>query len=455
MRKSPIRPRAWHALLAATWLALAPATALASAGGGSGGFGGGGGGGGGGHGGGGIFILYFLFTHPILLAIVVIAIAGLSFVAWVQSVRYRHRRRERERRVELAAAEASEDDEAFAVEKVKAAAATLFTDIQAAWDARDREKLADLVGADLMREWTRRLDDFERKGWHNRVKVLSGPQVEYVGLVNRAEDRDDRAVVRLEATLADFVQDRAGRHIKRSDSATENRYLREYWTLCKRERDGQWMLLSIEQRAEGDHQLAEDLVATPWADTTRLRDEALVEGAAADKLPEGVAVAEVASVGYADDARAAALDLSLADGRFAPDVIDVAVRRAVAAWAEAVDGSDRELSAVASPDALRELLHPGDPSERTRLVVRGPHVRSVRVVELDANAAPPRMTVAVEAEGRRYIEDRDTADVVSGTQSRSTQFTERWTFALDGPDKNPWRIVDAAAAAGGVPARRG
>jgi predicted lipid-binding transport protein (Tim44 family) len=57
------------------------------------------------------------------------------------------------------------------------------------------------------------------------------------------------------------------------------------------------------------------------------------------------------------------------------------------------------------------------------------------------------MTVSVEAEGRRYIEDRDTTAVVAGSQSASARFTERWTLALDGGDANPWRIVDATAAA--------
>jgi predicted lipid-binding transport protein (Tim44 family) len=56
------------------------------------------------------------------------------------------------------------------------------------------------------------------------------------------------------------------------------------------------------------------------------------------------------------------------------------------------------------------------------------------------------MTVAMEAEGRRYIEDRDTTRVVAGTQSTVVRFTEHWTLALDGSDENPWRIVDAAAA---------
>jgi len=428
------------------------ADAWARAGGGSGGFGGGRGGGGG-HG--SFFILYFLFSHPILLVFVALGIGVFVFLGWVQSVRYRARRRERVRQVELAAAEASEDDAAFSVDVVLEQAARLFTDIQSAWDGRDRTRLADLVGSDLMAEWTRRLDDFDRRGWHNRVAVVSGPRVAYVGLVNREDDGDDRAVVLVEAGLRDIVEDRHGRRIMRNDSESEIRRVAEYWTLCKRERDGGWMLLSIEQGSEGDHHLVEPVVATPWADTERLRDQSLVEGAVTDKLPEGTKVSEIASIGYEGDARAEALDLSLADARFAPDVLEVAVRRALAAWAEAVDGSDRDLAALASPEALRELLHPGDARANTRVVVRSPRVRSVTIEDLEASAEPARMTVAVEVEGLRYIEDRDTTEVLAGSQSRPTRFTERWAFSLDGSAADPWRIVDAAVARTAGPAQLG
>jgi predicted lipid-binding transport protein (Tim44 family) len=224
---------------------------------------------------------------------------------------------------------------------------------------------------------------------------------------------------------------------------SDQRRLSEYWTLAKN--DGRWTLLSIEQDTEGRHHLDAELVVTPWDDTARLRDEALVEGAAADKLPENVSAAEVVSVGYEHDARAAALDLSLVDARFAPDVLEVAVRRVVDAWAEAVDGSDAPLAALSTPEALGELLHPGDGGATTRLVVRGPRVRAMTIVALDVNSQPPRMTVAVEAEGRRYIEDRDTTRVLSGNPDTVTRFTEHWTLTLDGGDSNPWRIADAAA----------
>ena len=42
------------------------------------------------------------------------------------------------------------------------------------------------------------------------------------------------------------------------------------------------------------------------------------------------------------------------------------------------------------------------------------------------------MTIEVDVSGRRYIEDRRTAEVLAGSQSRETSFTEHWTFALDG-----------------------
>ena len=201
------------------------------------------------------------------------------------------------------------------------------------------------------------------------------------------------------------------------------------------------MLQSIEQGAEGVHALEDDLVATPWGDERSMRDEALIEGALTEAVPDGTKLAEVADLNFSGSARAAAQDLSVVDGRFAPDVLEVAARRAVAAWADAVDGDDAALLALAGRDAARQLLHPGDPSRRTRLVVRGPRVKQIRIAGLDAGAEPPTMTIDVEIAGRRYLEDRDTTAVVTGSKSRESTFTEHWTLALNGDGSNPWRIV--------------
>jgi predicted lipid-binding transport protein (Tim44 family) len=465
---TPGRRRALVAALiaiAAIGLIFAP-EALAGAGSGSSGFGGGGGGvGGGGEGGGRGAGLYILFQLLFRIALIghglgALVLLGL-FVIWTVirrggpragsfwSARRSHgradrgRTAERERRVELAAAEAAEEDPAFAPDLVKPAASRLFTEIQAAWDADDRSALSRLVAPDLLAEWERRLDGLARRGWRNRVQPVGEPRVGYVGLTRRGNIATDRVVVRIEAKLRDYVEDRAGNHIKRTGRLGETTRIREYWTLGRR--GSRWTLVSIEQGGEGSHALDEQIVTTPWSDEQGLRDEALVESAVADAVPSGTSIAEVADLQFDGDAHAAALDLSVADGRFAPDVLEIAARRAVTAWAEAVDGDDAQLNAIAHRRAARELLHPGDPSASTRLVVRGPQVRQIRIVGLDAAATPPTMSIEVDLRGRRYIEDRSSAMVVAGSQTREANFTEHWTFALDGPPAEPWRLAAAGA----------
>ena len=284
---------------------------------------------------------------------------------WFKAVRLRKRRRQRHARVTLASAEAAADDAYFAADAVSAEAAALHRDIVAAWTARDREALARSLGPDLLAEWVRRLDDFDRRGWHNVCEIKKPTEVEYLGLTNREDDTEDRVVVRLTAELRDVVIDRNGNVIKRNEEDDELTTLAEYWTLGRA--GDRWILHSIEQDAEGAHQLDAPIVASPWSDDARLHDEAVTELAVADAVPD---VAGLVDVDYAGDGRTQALDLSVVDGRFAPAVLEAAARRAVEAWAEAVDGADAALERAATPEAAHALLYPR--GENTRLVVRGP-----------------------------------------------------------------------------------
>ncbi|MCA1699106.1 MAG: TIM44-like domain-containing protein, partial [Actinobacteria bacterium] len=395
-----------------------------------------------------VFVLVPMARRRGLLARVVSATRDL--VGRPFSAMRRKRRRKRVRQVELAAAEAAEDDDRFLPERVRKAADELFREVQLAWDARDAAQLAALLGADLLVEWERRLADFRGKGWHSRVEVLGPVQVDYVGLTNREADSDDRAVVLIEATLRAFVEDQRGHRIFRRGDSDDTMTLCQYWTLGMR--DGLWTLFSIEERSEGEHHLAEPIISSPWSDTERLRDEALIETAAAEELPPGFKPADLADLDFEGNARAAALDLSLADPRFAPDVLEAAARRAVEAWAEAVDGEDTAIAQLASGPALRQMLHQGDDSEKTRVVVRGPRVRRIVIVTLDAGAEPATMTIEVQLGGRRYVEDRDTAAVLSGSRDKSTTFTERWTMSLDGSEARPWRIAAVGDATEEQPA---
>ena len=315
-------------------------------------------------------------------------------------------RRKREEQVEKAALEASMEDTAFDAEAVRAAAVALHKSIVEAWTARDRAALATLVGPDLMVEWNRRLDDFDRKGWHNITERLGDPTVEYLGLVNREGAQDDRVTIRIEAPIRDYTLDANGERLLRTDDTDDTTTLPEYWTLGRHD-DGRWFLVSIEQDAEGSHVLEHDIVARPDADVARLRDEA---------------VAEVAVVGNVPDEQV-------------KDITPVSF-----------DGDDVSLSLVASPEAIDELLYAGDSSKRTRLVVRGPVLKSLRIARIDTDGTPPTMTVEAEVTGRRYREDRDTTTVIEGSKDKERTFTEHWTMALDGNDKTPWRLVGAATA---------
>jgi predicted lipid-binding transport protein (Tim44 family) len=403
---------------------------IAAAGGGSAHFGGGGGGGGGGSGirgthGGGVGgvagILLLLLTLTACVALVV-------GIVWFE----RRRRRKRVAHVEAAAAEASEDDAAFAPAHVVEEGTALFHAVQEAWTRGDRARLAELVAPSLLAEWSRRLDDFQRKSWRNVVDVKRLHEVSYVGLVNRAGHAEDRIVLGIRAWCEDYVVDGAGATFNHNGSSGPGRMLDEYWTLGKR--DGRWIVESIEAGEEGKHHLKAPVVATPWGDDERLRQDAVAELATADAAPDSFAPAELAGGGAG---ALAVADLALADGRFDPGLIDATVRRIVAAWEVAVDGDDSALEALAHPGAVRALLHQG---EHTRPVIRGAEVLGVRIGQLDAAAAPPVVTVDVELRARRYVEDRDTAALLSGNRDAPATWTAAWRLALDGAPEWPWRL---------------
>ena len=142
----------------------------------------------------------------------------------------------------------------------------------------------------------------------------------------------------------------------------------------------------------------------------------------------------------AHSAADAVRDLALVDGRFDADVIEATVRRAVAAWAEAIDGTDEGLVAIATPAVARELLQPSA-DDRLRLVVRAPAVESTRVVGFDPDATPPTTTVQVAIRAIRYLEDRDTLDLIAGDADDPTRWTGSWTLSLDGAPGTPWRVA--------------
>lgn len=417
---------------------------LAAAGGGSSSFGGGGGGGGGSSFGGGSSSGSGSSGGGSIWPFLIFGVVFLLFIAfgWWQGRKLVKKRRARDAQVRLASAEAAEDDAYFHHEDVEREATELFLAVQRAWSANDVAGLKAMVGADLMVEWERRLNDFAAKGWRNVCQVHNRPELKYVGLVNREDDSEDRVTVHLSASMDDYVLDANGTKLMHDGSSSEQRALQEYWTLARH--DDRWMLVSIEQDAEGHHHLDSEIIASPWSDS-RLHDESLVQLAAEEAVVgDGVTAGELVDVDYADDAHAAALDLSLVDPRFGPDVLEAAARRALAGWAEAVDGADTALEAVATPAAIQALLYADDGAHH-RIVVRGPRLESLKITALDGKSEPPTMDVAAQVRGRRYVENRDTAALVSGSRDSETTFAVSLRMALD---QQSWKVVAAGAPVG-------
>jgi len=434
---------------------------LARAGSGSSGFsrGGGGGGFGSSRGSGGGGIVFFGAGGGgggggLLLGLFVLVILAVAIPIMLAAYRKRQRAKAREARhleVASAAAAAADEDEAFDADRLIADTAAMAVAIQQAWDAQDRSALSRMLGPDLLLEWTMRLDDFDRRGWADRVKVTGKPEIRLASLVNRANDADDRVVVHITMAIDNWVDTPFGPQFPTGQESPQSE-LSEFWTLGKR--DGRWILLSIEQELEGAHHLDAPIVVDPTADpelSDRSRTE-LATSSATDM--DHAELAGLASTGFSDNARAAALDLALVDDRFSPDVLQIAANRAVAAWATAIDGADDDLERLADEDAVRVLLYGPDTTQRTRTVVRGPRIEDLTIDAVTGTpagedgavaASTASMQVQVHYRARWYREDRETAAVLEGSKDLETERTDRWTFALTDDAEHPWRLVAVAA----------
>ena len=165
-----------------------------------------------------------------------------------------------------------------------------------------------------------------------------------------------------------------------------------------------------------------------------------MEVAAADGV-RADQVGELLSPAFSGTARAAALDLSLVDGRFAPDVLATAVGEIVDTWMQAIDGPDGPLSACATPGALRALLYPTD-SRRDRLVIRGADVQETTIVEVTPGP-PAEVRLELRVSGVQYVEDRGTTEILAGSARRRTTTRQLWTLRLADDPRRPWVVVDA------------
>ncbi|MGO9976205.1 MAG: TIM44-like domain-containing protein [Solirubrobacteraceae bacterium] len=172
---------------------------------------------------------------PLTILAVAIAFGLMYGVLALSRLPAQRRLRRRVQAVEAAAAESS----VYGPAVVYAAAARLFGEVMAAWDAGDRERLRGLSDPDLMSDWTKRVERYAAAGGRYRVEVLTGPRLGYVGLLgDRGQVR-----VRVRAKLRRALELSSGkRRALPEDKGRQRVAIEEYWTLSRS--DGEWILWS-------------------------------------------------------------------------------------------------------------------------------------------------------------------------------------------------------------------
>jgi predicted lipid-binding transport protein (Tim44 family) len=134
---------------------------------------------------------------------------------------------------------AAGDSPVYGAPVVYAAATRLFGEVQAAWDAGDRERLAHISDPGLMSDWAKRMDGYVAEGSRYRVEILKGPRLDYIGLLaDRQEVR-----LRVRAQLRRGLELANGkRRALREDRGRQKVDLEEYWTLSRS--GDRWILWS-------------------------------------------------------------------------------------------------------------------------------------------------------------------------------------------------------------------
>ena len=301
-------------------------------------------------------------------------------------------------------------------------------------------------------EWQRRLADFERRGWHNRVSGCWSRARDPVRGARqpRGRHRGPGAVVQHHGAAAGFRGTTGPGKRDQAQGGEEKEQGQAGRVLdALRRLGGGWKVVSIEQRVGGrpPARLGEDRRVALVGLQSGVADEALTELAVGGgACRRGSAPADLATVSGSRAPRASTRSTCPSPTPASrPDVLEAGrPGRAVAAWAEAVDGDDAALLERWRPPeagvgvALRRRRVPQDGASwcaaRACCEIRDRGGRRVARARDDARRGGARAGGATSRTGTRR-------PLCPGSRDEATAFTERWTLSLDGADSSPWQIT--------------
>lgn len=327
-------------------------------------------------------------------------------------------------RARRAAIQASVQDPVFDPERIEAAVTTILQLTEELWQGGQALGVRGRPDAAVIRAWAensgRVVGTHARVAGHTRVQIM--------GVVNREDEHEDRVVVRVRV------------HVNRgprSELAARRGMIDERWTLMRRGEE--WYLAADAGDPVGESLLTSPLITSPDQDTARLQEASLEE--LTERPPRGSpAPAELT------DTHAPPMeqlrDLSVADDRFDPALVETALGHIVEAWERSSDGSDAPLLAVATGAGAHALSFPRTGHGRRR--VRDARLKRWAVTGLDARATPPTVTVDVRVRAAAWTD----ADVRAGDDRETRRLDLVWTLQLDEAthDHPRWRLAGSADA---------
>lgn len=340
----------------------------------------------------------------------------------------RLRLRARARSAERVAAEAALDDPVFAPERVRESVAEILAQAGSVWRGTEGDGFQHRRDCQLIGSWARGLEQIAGSG----LRLARDPSVWIIGVVNRETEAEDRVVVRVGIVLR---RDPHARTMEGDGTvlATRTVELEQRWTLTRHADN--WYLVSVDGDPLTGSALSLPLISSPVADENRIRELALREMSRDDTTPDPGALIDRDEVGASQ-----LLDLSVADGRFSPTLIEATLRHLIEAWETASGGSERPLRELASRRGAESLLHPG--GRRMRRVIQDASLERWEVVEIDADHKPSTLVIGLVIDGKW----RD--ETLGRRAARTDEFSGihlSWRLELfQGTDHGPqWRLASS------------
>lgn len=259
------------------------------------------------------------------------------------------------------------------------------------------------------------------------ARVAGRPRVDILGVVNRQRDSEDRVVVRVRADV-----DRGAT----AHGLPRRGLIDERWTLVHRGEG--WHLAAGAGDPLAESLLSSPLIDSPGDDTRRLREASLQE-LSGDARRGGPGPRELTDT--AAPPLQQLTDLSVADERFEPMLIEAAVAHIVEAWEQSSSGSDAPLLAVATGAGAHALNFPAPGRGRRR--ISDARVQRWVLTGLNASAQPPTVTVSLRVKATAWTDD----DASSAGDHRPAHLLDLvWTLALDEatPTHPRWRLTHSA-----------